>query len=291
MSSQVIIGTSLFGDELKEKLETELKFLDDQETLIDFKEVEKPPWVYYGLRLSRKKQKGERKFASRFAVAKAIAELFINQLEANYIKDYIEDIYHYCSPQDRFEIVSITLETLDKLKIIRRNRILQSVFDYLADNQLLNIEGFARFRLQGYWAQLRRIVKRTGEEFLAAKDYLEFVRLLRCFIELQETKIDEVHIFISPEGTFFICDKKGHVIKREHIRTPSFSAIDGEFNYKEYLLSMLIVLVPETIIFHVSDGIWECDPIRTIQQVFEDRVIRCPGCDRCQHLCSSKKKQ
>jgi putative sporulation protein YtxC len=291
LSSQVIIGTSLFGDELKEKLETELKFLDDQETLIDFEELEEPPWVYYGLRLSRKKQKGERKFASRFAVAKAIAELFINQLEAEYIKEYIEDIYYYCSPQDRFEIVSLTLETLDKLKIIRRNRILQSVFDYLADNQLLNIEGFARFRLQGYWAQLRRIVKRTGEEFLAAKDYLEFVRLLRCFIELQETKIDEAHIFISPEGTFFICDKKGHVIKREHIRTPSFSAIDGEFNYKEYLLSMLIVLVPETIIFHVSDGIWECDPIRTIQQVFEDRVTRCPGCDRCQHLYSSKKKQ
>ena len=85
MSSQVIIGTSLFGDELKEKLETELKFLDDQETLIDFEELEEPPWVYYGLRLSRKKQKGERKFASRFAVAKAIAELFINQLEAEYI--------------------------------------------------------------------------------------------------------------------------------------------------------------------------------------------------------------
>lgn len=289
MSSQIIIGTSFFRDELREKLETELKFLEDQETLINFKEFEEPPWLFFGIRLSRKKQQGERKFASRFAVAKAISDLFINHLEANYIKDYIEDIYHYCSPQDRFEIVSVTLETLEKLKIIRRNRILQSVFDYLAENQLINIEGFARFRLQSYWAQLRRIVKRTGEEFLAAKDYLEFVRLLRCFIEMQESKIDEVHIFISPDGTFFICDKKGHVIRREYIRTPSLSVIDGEFNYKDYLLSMLITLVPETIIFHVSDPIWECDPLRTIQQVFEERVVRCPGCERCRHLQSSKK--
>jgi len=162
-------------------------------------------------------------------------------------------------------------------------------FDYLAENHIINIEGFARFRLHGYWAQLRRIVKRTGEEFLAAKDYLEFVRLLRCFIEMQESKIDEVHIFIAPDGTFFICDKKGHVIRREHIRTPSLSVINGEFNYKDYLLSMLITLVPETIIFHVSDRIWECDPLRTIQQVFENRVVRCTGCERCRHLYSSNK--
>jgi len=241
------------------------------------------------IQLSRKNQLGERKFASRFAVAKAISDLFINHLEADYVKDYIEEEYNFCSPQDRFEIVSFTLETLEKLKIIRRNRILQSVFDYLAENHIINIEGFARFRLHGYWAQLRRIVKRTGEEFLAAKDYLEFVRLLRCFIEMQESKIDEVHIFISPDGTFFICDKKGHVIRREHIRTPSLSVINGEFNYKDYLLSMLITLVPETIIFHVSDRIWECDPLRTIQQVFENRVVRCTGCERCQHLYSSNK--
>ncbi len=289
MSSQIIVGTASFRDEIRGKLEAELKFLEDKETVINFQEREEPPWTFFLIQLSRKKQQGERKFASRFAVAKAISDLFINHLEADYVKDYIEDLYNYCSPQDRFEIVSVTLETLEKLKIIRRNRILQSVFDYLAENYVINIEGFARFRLHGYWAQLRRIVKRTGEEFLAAKDYLEFVRLLRCFIEMQESKIDEVHIFIAPDGTFFICDKKGHVIRREHIRTPSLSVIDGEFNYKDYLLSMLITLVPETIIFHVSDRIWECDPLRTIQQVFENRVVRCSGCERCRHLYSSKK--
>ncbi|HHW28016.1 MAG TPA: hypothetical protein GXX21_00465 [Syntrophomonadaceae bacterium] len=289
MSSQIIVGTASFREEIRGKLEAELKFLEDKETVINYQEREEPPWTFFLIQLSRKNQLGERKFASRFAVAKAISDLFINHLEADYVKDYIEDEYNYCSPQDRFEIVSVTLETLEKLKIIRRNRILQSVFDYLAENQIIIIEGFARFRLHGYWAQLRRIVKRTGEEFLAAKDYLEFVRLLRCFIEMQESKIDEVHIFISPDGTFFICDKKGHVIRREHICTPSLSVIDGEFNYKDYLLSMLITLVPETIIFHVSDRIWECDPLRTIQRVFENRVVRCSGCERCQHLYSSKK--
>lgn len=290
MNSQIIIGTASFADEIRDRLVKELKFLSDEQDIVLFEERENTPWLFFIVGVSRNNKRGERRFACRFAVAKALSDLFVNHLEADFVKNYIEETYHYCSPQDRFEIVSCTLETLDKLKIIRRNRVLQSVYDYLVEYRTINIEGFARFRLQSYWTQLERIVKRTGEEVLAAKDYLEFVRLLRCFIEMQEPKIDETHIFIAPEGTFFICDKKGHVIRREHIRTPSFSVTDGEFNYKDYLLSMLITLVPETIIFHVSDCIWECDPLRTIQQVFEDRVIRCPGCERCRHLYSSKKK-
>lgn len=290
MSSQIIIGTVSFVDEIRERLVNELKYLSDEQDIVHFEEKENTPWLFFIVGVSRNNKQGERRFACRFAVAKAISDLFIDHLETNYIKDYIEKTYYYCSPQERFEIVSCVLETLDKLKTIRRNRVLQNVYDYLVEYQTINIEGFARFRLQGYWSQLERIVKRTGEELMAAKDYLEFVRLLQCFIEMQEPKIDEAHIFITPEGTFFICDKKGLVIQKEHIRTPSFSVIDGEFNYKDYLLSMLITLVPETIIFHVSDYIWECEQLRTIQQVFEERVLRCPGCEKCRHLYGSKKK-
>lgn len=289
MAFQIIIGTTSYADEIRERLSTELKFLQDEQALVQYREEETPPWLFIMIGVSRANHQGERRFACRFAVAKAISDLFVNHLETNYVKNYIEEVYNYCSPQDRFEIVSCTLETLEKLKIIRRNRILQSVFDFLAEHQVINIEGFARFRLRSYWAQLQRIVRRTGQEFLTAKDYLEFVRLLRCFIEMQEPKIDEVHIFVTVEGTFFICDQKGNVIRREHMRTPSFSVNGGEFNYKDYLLSMLITLVPETIVFHVSDRTWECDPLRTIQQVFEDRIYRCSGCERCRHLISRKK--
>lgn len=290
MNSQIVIGTASFVDEIRVRLECELNFLSDEQDIVYFEERENPPWLFFIVGVTRGGKQGERRFACRFAVAKAVSDLFISQLETNFVKDYIEKTYHYCSPQDRFEIATSTLETLDKLKIIRRNRVLQSVYDYLVEYRTINIEGFAKFRLRGYRTQLERIVERTGEELLAAKDYIEFVRLLRCFVELQEPKIDEAHIFITPEGAFFICDKNGYVIRKEHIHTPSFSVTEGEFNYKDYLLSMLITLVPEIIIFHVSDHIWECDPLRTVQQVFEERVMRCPGCERCRHLYHSKKK-
>ncbi len=290
MNSQIIITTASFAGEIRGRLENELNYLSDEQDIVCFEEREIHPWMFMMVGVLRNNNQGQRKFACRYAVAKALSDLFVNHLEAGFVRNFVEKTYHYCSPQDRFEIISCTLETLDKLKIIRRNRVLQSVYDYLLESKTINIEGFARFRLRNYWIQLERTVKRTAEELLETKDYLEFVTLLRSFIEVQEIRIDEVHVFIDPEGTFFICDKEKQVIRREHIRTPSFSVTDGEYNYKEYLLSMLITLVPKKIVFHVSDQIWKCDPIRTVQQVFADRVVRCPGCEKCRYIYRKEKE-
>lgn len=284
MISQIVVGTVFYPNEVRERLHSELKFLAGECLGLDSYEISEPPWNLFVLRVQRGHKQGERGFACRFAVAKAVSDLFVNHVESAFVKDYIEETYSYWSPRDRDDLLSRTHEELEKLRVVRRNRILQSIYDYLAENQLLNVEGYARFRLKEYWNQLERLVRRTGQDFMAAKDYLEFVRLLRCFIEMQEPKIGEVHIFITSEGTFYLCDNTGTVIRREHLRTPSFTVVDGEFNYKDYLLSMLITLSPKSIIFHVSDQIWDCDPLQTIQQVFGSRISRCPGCDKCRHL-------
>ncbi len=284
VTSYIIIGTISYANEVRERLNSELNLLSGERLAFECDEQKDPPWSFFILCAQRGNKQGERKFAIRFAVAKAISDLFVNYMESAYVREYINKSYNYLSPHDREEIVSRALETMQKLRMVRRNRILQNLYDYLGDHQTLMVEGYARFRLKEYWGQLQRMVKRTVQEFVAAKDYLEFVRLLRCFIDLQEPKINEVHVFITTEGTFYLCDEVGNVIRREHLRTPSFTVIDGEFNYKDYLLSMLITLSPKNIIFHVSDKIWNCNPIKTIQQVFCNRVARCPGCEKCRHL-------
>lgn len=283
-SCSIIIGTTSYAKEVRELLKAELNFLSGESLAFDCDEQEEPPWSFFILCPHRDGKLGERKFAMRFAVAKALSELFVNNLESAYIREYINKNYNYLSRDYREEIINRSLENMQKLRVVRKNRILQSLYDYLGEHQTLMVEGYGRFRLKGYWSQLQRMVRRTVQEFLADKDYMEFIRLLRCFIELQEPKIDGVHVFITGEGTFYLCDEMGNVIRREHLRTPSFTVIDGEFNYKDYLLSMLISLSPKKIVFHVPDQIWSCNPIQTIQQVFGSRLTRCPGCEKCQDL-------
>lgn len=289
MASDIIIGTIDYADAVRERLGTELNFLTGEGLALELEEAEQPPWSFFILHVPRGRRQGEKGIACRFAVAKAISDLFVNHIESSFVKKFIYRSYNYWSANDREDLIERNAESLNKLRIVRRNRILQSLYDYLADSHVLFVEGFARFRLQDYWKQLQRMVKRTSQEFMAAKDYLEFVRLLRCFIDMQEPKIYEAHVFINSEGTFFLCDETGDVIRSEHLRTPSFTVNDGEFNYKDYLLSMLITLAPKSIVFHVSDLIWDCDPLQTIQQVFGERITRCPGCARCKQLNVHKK--
>lgn len=258
-------------------------YISKEKMAFECDEQESPPWSFFILLPQNGGNLGEKKFAMRFAVAKALSEFFVN-LEAVYVRDYINKNYNYLSDHDREEITERLLENMKKLRVIRKNRILQSLYDYLGEHHTLIVEGYGRFRLKGYWSQIQRMIRKGVKEFMVERDYREFIRLLRCFIELQEPVITEVHVFISEEGNFYVCDVKGNVIRREHLRTPSFAVVDGEFNYRDYLLSILINFSPKKIVFHVAEEIWRCSSIQTIKDVFGNRVIRCPGCEKCQDL-------
>ncbi|MGB9791569.1 MAG: sporulation protein YtxC [Thermacetogeniaceae bacterium] len=283
-SSSLIIGTACYAEEIRELLRSELDFFSKERMMFKCDEQEAPPWSFFILLPQDDSNLGEKKFAMRFAVAKALSEFFVNNLEAAYVKDHINKNYNYLSERDREEIIERLLGNMQKLRVIRKNRILQSLYDYLGEHHTLIVEGYGRFRLKGYWNQVQRMIRKGVHEFFVEKDYREFIRLLRCFIELQQPVLSEVHVFISRGGSFYVCDAKGNVIRREHLHAPSFAVIDGEFNYRDYLLSILINFTPKKIVFHVTEELWGCSSIQTIRDVFGSRVTRCPGCEKCHDL-------
>lgn len=279
------MGTSLYVPKVRERLRRELSFLTCEGLVVELEERENHSWIFFTLRSCQSKRQGENKIACRFAVAKAVSDLVIDQIEFNFVKKFVNRYYHYLSLSDQEEISTRTLEILNNLKVIRRNKILQNLYDYLAEYQVLIIEGYTTFRLKSHWNQLRRLIKRTGQEFMATKDYMEFVCLLRFFLQMQKPKAEEVHVLVTSNGIFYLCDQLGNVIRGENLRIPFFHVSSkGEFDYRDYLLSALIALAPKKLVFHVPETIWCCEPIQTVQQVFGRRAVRCPGCEKCQHL-------
>lgn len=74
MNSQIIVGTNSFADEIRERLQNELKFISNDQDIINFEEYENKPWLFFFIGLLRHNKHGERRFACRFAVAKAISD-------------------------------------------------------------------------------------------------------------------------------------------------------------------------------------------------------------------------
>ena len=66
----------------------------------------------------------------------------------------------------------------------------RALTSYLIFNDNLNLEGFVRFRTKDYWDFLCETVDSAADAYLINREYQEFIRLLRYFVELQEPKVD-----------------------------------------------------------------------------------------------------
>jgi putative sporulation protein YtxC len=155
--------------------------------------------------------------------------------------------------------------------------------DYLTDETHLNLEGFIFFRLREYAEELEDAVDRAVDDFLMEREYREFIRLLKVFVEVQEPRLTHVHVVLDPGGGFRLIDDQGGVIHDEHLEGFVADLMDTEINYDDLLISTLITLAPARITIHRAGGPRR-DALDTIQGVFNDRVELCGGCSRCAEL-------
>jgi putative sporulation protein YtxC len=159
----------------------------------------------------------------------------------------------------------------------RHNRIFTEVSQYLEQNRQMDLEGFFRFRLKDYFLELNEAVEKAVNNFVMEKEYLEFLKLLRYFVDVQEPKIDEVHVLFQTKQDFFILDEEFQPIKPGQLEGV-LAQLDQEVEYEDWLLSALITLAPRRIILHI---ICPVDVVEIIINVFQQRTTICGGCDLC----------
>ena len=164
---------------------------------------------------------------------------------------------------------------------MRRMNILQEVTQFLERNQEIVLEGFINFRLKDYVVEVADIVDAAVDNFLLEKEYLEFIRLLKYFVEIQEPKVTEVHILLEKNNTFKLVDRKGNLIENEYLDGFSLELMNNSINYEDLLISSLITLAPRKVVIHLINLDGPTDTVKTIENVFGRRARKCNGCTFC----------
>lgn len=197
---------------------------------------------------------------------------FIKGKELKYLKKIIKDaLIHDGEILDENEIYCIN----------RKNEVKEKIKEYLDENNELNIDGFLRFRIRDFKDPLDRIVDKVIERYMVQKEYNEFIKLLRYFVEIQECKMDEVNIIIDHDGAYGIQNKRGEDILQEFLKDVSDSKFNGAANIEDVIISGLITNVPKRIILHCVENCKNKELIDTIKNVFLDRVAFCNECSLC----------
>lgn len=232
---------------------------------------------------------GEAQLVLRYFIANALADVIINHWEETVVRELVRDECRQFTAEERKEIAEIVLKRLDETwnssqaspHPKRRNQIVKKLWEYLETSHFLVLEGFIRFRLGEYREELRELVSRAADDFVVEKEYQEFIRLLRYFVDLQGPQLPEVQVVLNADDRFDLFDGNNRALRTEGLRNQSQLLGEEELNHGDLLISTLIALSPTHITLHQASSRVTPELTDTIKDVFAGRVDFCPGCPLC----------
>ncbi len=237
----------------------------------------------------------------KYHVSNALAEYVMQTYEEKLLIRIINSNYGYFSLSERKDILRISLRVIKNEKKIffntlfqirRRNLIVKKLMEYFEGSSNIILDGFVNFRLKDYIKELEDIIDNAVDDFLIEREYKEFIRLLKYFVEIQESKFNFIHVVMQYEDKYILLDEKKLEITNDCIKDFLTELPETEINHDDLLVSSLITLAPKSIIIHNWERFKNQKLLDTIKNVFSGKVILCSGCSICEYsLTKSDRKE
>ena len=209
--------------------------------------------------------------------------LVIDDIEESFYKNLLSRNYFYFDCNERSKILNLCFDiNANDFSAIfdKKFRILFECFDsFLSKNKSLVLQGFINFRIKPYLKIIDDIVDEAVSQFIIEKEYMEFISLLKLYINSQPSNSEIIHMIYSNSESILLDDNKEIIaISNSNLKAKYLS--DISFSSNDYTLNSLLTLLPKKIYIHlVNSNIDEF--INTIQSAFESRAYICTDCNIC----------
>jgi len=207
------------------------------------------------------------------------------------MEDFLLDTYFFLKNDELTEVRKLAVKALycdqpidDESSIYcfnKKNSIISKIIDCMKENKQININGYITFRMKELVEDFESIIDNVVEKFMVEKEYTEFIKLLKYFVEIQEIKIDEVNIVVQKDGDYAVLDKEGNDILPELLKEIPIAKPNRTANKEDILISGLITNSPGKINLHSIENCENRQFLDTIKNVFQDRVCYCNNCEIC----------
>lgn len=216
-------------------------------------------------------------------ISSFLALLVIDELEEELINTILIQNYFYFDINERKQILDlyfdITANDLSNIFDKKFKTLFESFYCFLSSHKSLVLKGFINFRVKSYMEILDDIVNEAVNSFIIEKEYLEFISLLRLYINSQPKGCENVHIIYSSENSTLLDENRKVINISEKIFKAKYLS-DITFSSNDYILNSLLTLLPRKIYIHLLEPYLD-EFIHTLQAIFEDRITLCTDCDIC----------
>ena len=216
-------------------------------------------------------------------ISNLLSFMIIDEFEDMLMKRIIDKNYFYFDTLERNKILKNCYNILsdeyyawfDK----KFDALYNSLYSFISDNKILLLDGFINFRLQSYTAILDDIVSESVNNYIIEKEYMEFISLLKLYINSQKNNSNIVHLIYNSSESILLDEHKNLILNSEEIFNAKYLS-DISFSANDYTLNSLLNLLPKKIYIHLIDN--QIDEfINTLQLIFENRVSICLNCEIC----------
>ena len=218
-------------------------------------------------------------------ISNVLYKLVLKQYKDKELYHVLSEDFFFLKHDELIELEEAIINTLNLEKFISEelfvfcsnkvNDILDKIKECIEENNEININGFLTFRTKQFREDIEDVIEKVVEKYMVEKEYKEFIKLLKYFVDIQESKIDKVFLYVQPQGGYVLKDELGEDILKVFLNELSDCKIGVDANLEDVIISGLITSVPKKIMIYGKDSCTNKEFLDTIIKVFGERVIIC----------------
>ena len=227
-------------------------------------------------------------------ISNILYKIVIEKYKEKELFEYLTDTYFFLKQDEILEVEDDIMKVLNCQEGIgdenfiyysnKTNSIIEKIKDCIEENREININGFITFRMRELRKDIEDVIDKVVEKYMVEKEYKEFIRLLKYFVEIQECKVEEINLIALPSGSYMVTDGYGKDIFPSFLSELSECKIGIDANVEDIIISGLITNAPKRIVIHKKEECKNKEFINTILNVFGERVGFCEGCKSCSKI-------
>ena len=214
-------------------------------------------------------------------ISNILSNLVLDTYEDDFIRAILNREYFYFDAIEKKQIIEKTndiyYEDIEALTT-KESILFNTFYNFLKNNSKLYFKGFITFRLRRYFNELEKTVDNAVNQYLIEKEYLEFVSLLKLYVNSEESKVDMVHLVYNNKEPLLL-DKNKNIIKTDINLLNAKYLSDITFSSLDLILNTLLNILPKKIYVHLIDD--KDEFINTLELIFEKRINICTDCNIC----------
>ena len=215
-------------------------------------------------------------------VSNILYRIVIENYRQKEMLEFLIDNYFFLKQDEILEIEESVLDVLNCreknhdeksiycLNIV--NSIIEKIRDCICEKQEINVDGFITFRMRKLREDIEKIIDKVVQKYMVDKEYEEFVKLLKYFVDIQECKIEEIKIYIDERNNYIVKDGFGKDLYKDFVVQLAGDVSNLNINVEDILISGLITSSPRKITIYGTDNCSNKEFINTINSVFGDKV-------------------